>query len=118
MAKRVKPVAQPPDDFLDLNVTAPQQKAAGVKGIVTAIQQAAKYMQPTDIVKTTLKLNQKDGLDCPGCAWPDPDDDRSSIAEYCENGIKAIAEEASRKKIDRTFFEQNSMILKLVNKGD
>jgi len=59
MAKRIKPVAQPPDDFSDLKITEPQKKAAGLKGVVTAIQQAAKYMQPADIVKTTLKLKSE-----------------------------------------------------------
>jgi len=109
MAKRIKAVAQTSDEFSELKITEPQKKAAGVKGVITSIQQAAKYMQPADIIKTTFKLNQKGGIDCPGCAWPDPDDDRSIIAEYCENGIKAIAEEASKKKIDHTFFENNSI---------
>ncbi|MFM8432092.1 MAG: molybdopterin-dependent oxidoreductase, partial [Bacteroidota bacterium] len=53
--------------------------------------------------------NQKDGYDCPGCAWPDPDDDRSSIAEYCENGAKAIAEEATTKKLTEDFFAKNDV---------
>jgi hypothetical protein len=48
--------------------------------------------------KVLAKLNQPDGHDCLGCAWPDPDDERSGIAEYCENGAKAIAEEATSKK--------------------
>ncbi len=56
-------------------------------------------------MKALLKLNQKDGFDCLGCAWPDPDDEHSSIAEYCERtGAKAIAEEATSKKLDASFF--------------
>ena len=50
-------------------------------------------------LKALSALNQTDGYDCPSCAWPDPDDERSSIAEYCENGAKAIAEEATTKKL-------------------
>ena len=48
-------------------------------------------------------------MDCPSCAWPDPDDDRSVIGEYCENGAKAIAEEATSKKLTATFFKENSV---------
>src|SRR4051812_11226708 len=54
-------------------------------------------------------LNKKGGFDCPSCAWPDPDDERSGIAEYCENGAKAVAEEATAKKLDAAFFAQHSV---------
>ena len=59
--------------------------------------------------KALAKLNQKDGFDCPGCAWPDPDGHRSPIAEYCENGAKAIAEEATTKKLHADFFAKYSV---------
>jgi len=54
------------------------------------------------------KINQPDGADCPGCAWPDPKD-RSSFFEYCENGAKAVAEEATNKRVDRAFFAEHSV---------
>src|SRR4051812_139555 len=60
-------------------------------------------------IKALMALNQKDGYDCPGCAWPDPDDERSSLGEYCENGAKAIAEEATTKKLTPKFFAENSV---------
>ncbi len=41
--------------------------------------------------------------------WPDPDDDRSVIGEYCENGARAAAEEATTKKLDAKFFLKNSV---------
>ena len=47
--------------------------------------------------------------DCPGCAWPDPDDERSKMGEYCENGMKAIAEEATKNSINRSFFARHSV---------
>src|SRR5262249_20238369 len=50
-----------------------------------------------------LDLNQFQGFDCPGCAWPDPDRHRS-FAEFCENGAKAIAEEGTRRRVDPEFF--------------
>ncbi|BCM93352.1 putative oxidoreductase [Abditibacteriota bacterium] len=58
--------------------------------------------------KVLLQLNQKDGFDCPGCAWPDPDDKRSHF-EYCENGAKAVAEETTKKRVTPEFFAQHSV---------
>ena len=65
-------------------------------------------MTASSCSKTLFSLNQKGGIDCPGCAWPDPDD-RSALGEYCENGVKAIAEEATRKKADPEFFAKYSV---------
>jgi len=55
-----------------------------------------------------MKLNQKDGYDCPGCAWPDPDNDRSHT-EFCENGVKAVAEEGTTKRATPEFFNRWSV---------
>ena len=46
--------------------------------------------------KTMLSANQPDGFDCPGCAWPDRD--HTSTFEFCENGVKAVAAEATSKR--------------------
>ena len=62
-----------------------------------------------DAFKISTKINQKGGFDCPGCAWPDPDDERSILGEYCENGIKAMAEEAQNKTIGADFFAEKSV---------
>ena len=66
-------------------------------------------MKPAEAWKLSQTMNQKGGFDCPGCAWPDPDDDRSKLGEYCENGIKAIAEERSKKTLEPDFFAKNSV---------
>ena len=80
-----------------------------MKGIITALVHANKYMRTGAAVKTMFRLNQKGGIDCPGCAWPDPDDHRSAFGEYCENGVKAIAEEATKKRVTTDFFKQHSI---------
>ncbi len=54
-----------------------------------------------------LNLNQKGGVDCQSCAWPDPD--HRSINEFCENGAKALADEGTTKRIGREFFAQHSV---------
>src|SRR5689334_16766370 len=62
----------------------------------------------SDTISTLASLNQFNGYDCPGCAWPDPDHERS-WAEFCENGAKAIAEEATDKKCDIEFFAKHTV---------
>lgn len=104
------PGAQPPEDFTgNLSVTRPKTKAAGLPAVVQAVRHAGTYMKPAAAVRTMFRLNQQGGFDCPGCAWPDPGDERSKLGEYCENGIKAIAEEAQRKRIGKAFFQQHSI---------
>ena len=46
---------------------------------------------------TLAKLNQRHGFDCPGCAWPEEHGGRK-LAEFCENGAKAVAEEATTRR--------------------
>ena len=56
--------------------------------------------------QTLLKVNQKDGFDCPSCAWPDPDGKRK-MAEFCENGAKAVASEATTKRLTPEVFARH-----------
>ena len=65
--------------------------------------------------RTLLRLNQKDGFDCPGCAWPDGD--RRHVAEFCENGVKAVAEEATTNSVGPEFFAEHT-IESLATKSD
>ena len=96
-------------DYTGLILKEPKEKAVGIPAIISSVKHMAKYMDPIDAFKLSLKINQKGGFDCPGCAWPDPDDDRSAIGEYCENGIKAIAEEATKKSLTADYFANHSV---------
>ncbi len=93
-----------------IRITPPADFAAGLKGVTVALDHAITEMGPVKALKALSMLNQEKGFDCPGCAWPDPDDKRSLFAEYCENGAKAVAEEATNKRVDPYFFSQNSVI--------
>ncbi len=57
--------------------------------------------------KALLRTNQNEGFDCPGCAWPDRNP--NSTFEFCENGVKAVAAEATSKKIGADFFAKHSV---------
>jgi molybdopterin-dependent oxidoreductase alpha subunit len=105
----LKDISLTPAKFSHLYQTPMQHKAVGVPAIVSSFKQMLQYMHVKDAWKAASALNQKGGVDCPGCAWPDPDDERSSLGEYCENGIKAIAEEAHKKKITADFFAEHSV---------
>lgn len=87
---------------------APKTMAGGLPSVIKATQHIAQEVGLIEGTRTLLKLNQFDGFDCPGCAWPDPDHERSTV-EFCENGVKAVAEEATRAKCDPAFFAKHSV---------
>ena len=58
-------------------------------------------------VKTLTMVNQQQGFDCPGCAWPDPS--HRTQFEFCENGAKAVADEATKSRVTPEFFAKHSV---------
>ena len=110
MSKNNMPNPLPPEVKEDVRITTPNTTAAGIKALTSSLHHMRNEMSATSCSKTLFSLNQKGGIDCPGCAWPDPDGDRSSLGEYCENGVKAIAEETTEKKADPVFFAKHSIV--------
>ena len=108
--RRHLPNAENPEELSKLRLILPKKVAAGIPAVLSSVKHMRNEMSMGRGMKALLALNQKDGYDCPGCAWPDPDEERSNIAEYCENGAKAIAEEATTKKLDVAFFEKHSVV--------
>jgi molybdopterin-dependent oxidoreductase alpha subunit len=99
MAKQapgVDPVQDAPD------VAAPAHAAAGVPALLHTTKIASAQMGTRRAMKTLLAVNQPDGFDCPGCAWPEPS--HTHTAEFCENGAKAVAEEATLRRVTPEFF--------------
>ncbi|MGE7388266.1 FdhF/YdeP family oxidoreductase [Streptomyces sp. NPDC004126] len=84
------------------HVTPPQHAAAGLPAIAHTLKIANEQMGLARTARTLLKVNQKDGFDCPGCAWPEGD--KRHTAEFCENGAKAVAEEATLRRVTPDFF--------------
>lgn len=98
-------VSKPPagDPVQDApQVTPPQHAAAGLPAIGHTLRIAREQMGLGRTARTLLKVNQKDGFDCPGCAWPE--EDKRHVAEFCENGAKAVAEEATLRRVTPEFF--------------
>ena len=82
--------------------------AGGIPAIVASVKAISRETGLVRGVRTLLQVNQSGGVDCPGCAWPEPDQQRSYF-EFCENGAKHIADEATTKRVTPEFFKQWSV---------
>ena len=91
-----------------LKIKSPKTVAGGLPSVMSSLHHVTGEVGLVEGAKVLAKLNQFDGFDCPGCAWPDPDDQRS-VTEFCENGAKAIAEEATTACCDPNFFNRHSI---------
>ncbi len=97
--------AQPPEESTPARVGSVSKSAGGVPAIISSLKASLAEMGAVRMVQTLVKINQKTGFDCPGCAWPEPEEERSH-AEFCENGAKHVADEATKKKIGPEFFHE------------
>ncbi len=101
--------AQPPEKLTGIEFKKIPSSAVGYKAIKSAITHIKEEVGLLKGIGLLAKLNQKKGFDCPGCAWPDPDEKRAFLAEYCENGAKAVAEEATKNRVSPLFFATHSI---------
>jgi len=101
-----KPPEQDPDDR-DLAVGHPKTWAVGVPAVTHALQISQQQMGVRRSALTLLRVNQKEGFDCPGCAWPEGKE--RSHFEFCENGAKAVAEEATVRRVTPEFFAEHTV---------
>ncbi|WGX95473.1 FdhF/YdeP family oxidoreductase [Nocardioides sp. L-11A] len=101
---RKRPDVDPQDD---LDVTPPKTYAAGVPAVAHAMEYALAQAGPKRTLLSLLSLNQAEGIDCPGCAWPDPQHRHKN--EYCENGAKHVSDEATTRRVTREFFAEHSV---------
>ncbi|HEY5336200.1 MAG TPA: molybdopterin-dependent oxidoreductase, partial [Mycobacteriales bacterium] len=90
-------------------VGPPKTSAVGLPAITESMRYALAEMGPRRSLQTLLSMNQEHGFDCPSCAWPDPEPGLRKTAEFCENGAKAVAWEATRKRVDASFFATHSI---------
>lgn len=109
MMSTKKKHAQPPEKLTGIELKDIPSSAVGIPAIQSAITHIKDEVGLVKGVGLLAKLNQKDGFDCPGCAWPDPDEKRAFLAEYCENGAKAVAEEATKNRVSPLFFASYSI---------
>jgi molybdopterin-dependent oxidoreductase alpha subunit len=96
--------AQPPEENTSVVIDSISKIAGGVPAIVATLKSTWSEMGMFRGTRTLLKINQPGGVDCPGCAWPEPDGKRSHF-EFCENGAQHVADEATTKRVTPEFFK-------------
>jgi len=95
------------DPVEEPRTTAPEDYAAGWPAVGVTFRRGLDEMGAKVTAQTLRKMNQKHGFDCPGCAWPDPH--HRKVAEFCENGAKHVAAEATLRRVGSEFFREHSM---------
>ena len=98
----------PEEDLSKIEISDPATAAAGIGGVLASFRHALSEMGVRRSLRTLTSINQKDGYDCQSCAWPDPDGDRH-VAEFCENGAKATAWEATTRRATPDVFARHSI---------
>jgi molybdopterin-dependent oxidoreductase alpha subunit len=101
---------EPPD------LNPPKNSAAGIPAVISTMKYGVRNMGVINSITKLSKVNDFHGFDCPGCAWPDPDSHRS-FAEFCENGAKAVSDEATKSRADSDFWSKWS-VSELSQKSD
>jgi len=102
------PEALCPEEPTGLRVSPPKETAAGLPAVLASLKHAFGTAGVRRGLGALRVLNQTGGVDCPSCAWPDPDAHRSA-AEFCENGAKAVAWEADSRRLTPEFFAKHSI---------
>lgn len=90
------------------NLNSPKNSAAGIPAVISTMKYGIRNMGVINSISKLSKVNDFHGFDCPGCAWPDPDSHRSFV-EFCENGAKAVSDEATKSRADRDFWSKWSV---------
>ncbi len=91
-----------------VTVSPPKHEAAGMRAVMVSLQRELEQMGALRTAAALARLNQRKGFDCPGCAWPEEQGGRK-LAEFCENGAKAVAEEATKRTVTPEFFARHSI---------
>lgn len=106
--KNPTPGAQPPEEIGRPKFRKPHRVAGGMPAITESLRFTFRETALTRGIGDWVRVNKKNGFDCQSCAWPSPDDHRH-LFEFCENGVKALTSEATKKKLTPEFFREHSI---------
>ena len=98
---------EPPVESTPPTISTPPSTAGGAAAIASTLKHGVSQMGAGRTLKTLSTVNQTNGFDCPGCAWPEPQ--HRSAAEFCENGAKAVAEEATLARVTADFITRHTV---------
>lgn len=91
----------------DIKISEPQRSAAGVKAVMVSLERGFAEAGVSRTLSSMLLINKRGGFDCPGCAWPESITGPRKPAEFCENGAKAVAEEASARTVTPQWWAEH-----------
>jgi molybdopterin-dependent oxidoreductase alpha subunit len=100
--------AVPPEVLTGLKLAPRKEIAGGLPAVLSSLRHVHEEAGTVRGFRLLSKMNQQDGFDCTSCAWPDPDGHRS-VAEFCENGAKAVADEGTLMRVTPEFFARWSV---------
>ena len=98
---------EPPVEPATLERSEARRYAGGMPAITSTMRHVMDRAGIVRGIRALAQANQRDGFDCPGCAWPDPEH-RTSF-EFCENGAKAIASEVTSRRAGPELFARHSV---------
>lgn len=104
-ARRV--AVETPKEEEPATLGALSEAAGGIPAVMSSMRHVLGEMGLRRTLRVLTEINQKTGFDCPSCAWPDPQE--RHIGEFCENGAKAVADEATLKRVTPEFFKEWSV---------
>src|SRR5262249_14181917 len=105
----VRPMSRPASPDPAPPFVRPADKpAGGIASVLSSVRQLAREKSIVQGSKALRVVNQHEGFDCPGCAWPEPKEHRSAF-EFCENGAKAVAAETTSRRADADFFAAHTV---------
>jgi len=81
--------------------------AAGGRAAIRSTLRSTQQMGLQRGIASLARMNQPGGFDCPGCAWPEPHG--AGAIEFCENGAKALAHEATPRRVSREWLASTSL---------
>ena len=91
------------------HLAPPRRSAAGARAAAVSLRRSIDDMGLRRTARTLAVINQPEGFDCPGCAWPEAAPGERHHIEFCENGAKAVAEEATTDRVEPIFFAEHSV---------
>ena len=102
-------LARVPDEQTSARVKPYAGPAAGRGALWSSLRELQQHTGLIEGAKLLARVNQEGGFDCPGCAWPDPPVGERTAFEFCENGVKAVAAEGTKRRVTPSFFAQHSL---------
>ena len=100
---------EPPPASTPAEVSPPPSTAAGFPAILHSLACSVREMGVARTADAWLKINQPGGFDCPSCAWAEPTEGGRHTFEFCENGAKALADDATLRRATPEFFASHSI---------